>query len=175
MLQTTLVILQSDVPNHCTQFIKSATVGPCGRAKFFRDCARSWFLNAKMHNFSPFFLFWVIFVLFWGCFPSFVCAKLSDTNCFCAKQLIFRKSATPVMLQWPSKPSLVGSQPKPRILADVVGILSQNSFKLVISSTCLCAQAKSIQHRLVKKDHGFSFFIATIFWVVLVQSKRSRI
>ena len=40
---------------------KNATVGPYGRAQFFRDCARFRLLNPKMHNLPLFYLFWISF------------------------------------------------------------------------------------------------------------------
>ena len=46
-----------------------ATVRPYGGAKIFRDCARFRVLKVKMHILSTFYLFWVIFVFFWGVLP----------------------------------------------------------------------------------------------------------
>ena len=76
-----------------TEFLKGATVQPYGRAKFFRDCARFGFLNAKMHNRPLFNLFWVIFQKNLFVFGPFVCAKLLNRNIGCAKKIAFRKSA----------------------------------------------------------------------------------
>ena len=75
-----------------SEFLKGATVRPYGRAKFFRDCARFGFLNAKMHNLPLFYLFWVIFQKICLFLAYFVYAKLSDRNIGRAKKITFRKS-----------------------------------------------------------------------------------
>ena len=48
----------------CAEFLKGATVRPYSRAKLFRDCARFWFLNARMHNLPLFYLFGSFFIFF---------------------------------------------------------------------------------------------------------------
>ena len=51
------------------EVLKSETMQPYGRAKFFRDCARFGFLNGKMHKLPLFYLFWVIFNFVVGFWP----------------------------------------------------------------------------------------------------------
>ena len=65
---------------------------PYGWEKIFRDCARFGFFNAKMHNLSPFYLFfWVFFVSLGGVLPYFVSAKLFD-NKFSLKRKLLLES-----------------------------------------------------------------------------------
>ena len=58
----------------CAEFLKAATVRPCGRAKMFRNCARFEFLNPQMHNSPHVRLFWVISLKhFRFCMPFYLC------------------------------------------------------------------------------------------------------
>ena len=60
------------------EFLKAATMRPCGRAKIFRYCARFGFLNPILHNSPHFHHFWVISLIFLGFLCPFTCAKFSN-------------------------------------------------------------------------------------------------
>ena len=73
------------------EFLKGATVQPCGRANFSRDCATFGFLIAKTQNFLPFYLFLVLLEIL-GCSAHFVCTKIFARNFDSAKKSTLIKS-----------------------------------------------------------------------------------
>ena len=76
---STLHTLVPRQPSPCgSEFLKAATMQPCGCAKKFRYCARFRFLNPKIHNSSHFHLFWVRYCARFG----FLNSKIHNSSHF---------------------------------------------------------------------------------------------